>query len=105
MSRYAAAVSLRSKTRIHTSHGGAYFRREELSLDVDARHFTCDERQPRGPVSLLQIERRAAVSDPGQLLWPRARTFGIAASRSRRSDRKARHLYREPSFVLRGEHV
>src|SRR6185369_4170362 len=105
MSRYAAAVSIRSETRIHTSHGGADFRREELSLDVDARHFTCNEREPRGPVSLLQIERRAAVSDPGQLLWSRARTSGAASRRRRRSGDKARYLHREPPFILRGKHV
>src|SRR5688572_19059282 len=77
-----AGFASRSKTRIHSAHRGAHLCREELSLDVDARHLTGDQREPRRPLSLLPLERGVAVSDPGQLFRTCAGTTRTAASGS-----------------------
>src|SRR5690349_20266534 len=73
----------RSKAGVHPAHGGAHLRGEELSLHVDARHLARDERQPRGSLSLLSLERGITVFDPGQLLRPRARTTRAAVKGSK----------------------
>src|SRR5256886_12514936 len=71
-------VAVRSKARTDPADRGTHLCGKELSLDLDARHFARDGREPRRTLSLLQIERRVIVSDSGSLFWPRARTFGAA---------------------------
>src|SRR5689334_14830983 len=83
----------RSKAGVHSAHGRAHLRGEELSLYLDARHLSRNERQPRGSLSLLSLERRTAVSDSGQLLRPRARTTRAAVGGGERSGRETEPLH------------
>src|ERR1700682_6362238 len=75
---YARLHEARSEAGIHSPKCRSHFCREELSLDHDARHLASDRRQPRWPVSLLQIERRTPFSDSGQLFRARCRTTRTA---------------------------
>ena len=74
--------ALRSKAGTDPAHFGAHLCREELSLDLDARHLTRHRRQSRRPLSLLQIQGRAAFSNPGSLFRTRAGTVGSSASQA-----------------------